>query len=200
MISLPRTIWQPLLIATICLALQIWGDPQWLRYQRALLWDGELWRFFTANFIHIGWSHWSMNMAGLALVYMLVGVQFGVWQWLFITLGSSLGVSVGLFALNPDLNWYVGFSGALHGLLVAGTVAEIYRQRGRQRGFGALLLACVAGKLAWEQWVGSLPGSAAIAGAPVVVDSHLYGAVAGLVFAAIVLVVESLTAGKLRFR
>ena len=191
MIILLRTYWQPLLIASICLVLQIWGDPHWLRYQPTLVSDGESWRFFTANFIHLGWPHWALNMAGLALVFVLVGKQFTAWQWLIVTLGSALGVGVGLFVLNPQLGWYLGFSGALHGLLVAGTLADISRHRGRQRGFGVVLLACVVGKLAWEQWIGSLPGSAAITGAPVVVDSHLYGAVAGLGCGGIVLLAKS---------
>lgn len=192
MIILLRTYWQPLLIASICLVLQIWGDPHWLRYQPTLVSDGELWRFFTANFIHLGWPHWALNMAGLALVFVLVGKQFTAWQWLIITLGSAFGVSVGLFVLNPQLGWYVGFSGTLHGLLVAGTLADVSLRSGRQRRFGALLLASVVGKLAWEQLVGSLPGSAAIAGAPVVVDSHLYGALAGLGFGGIILLAQLL--------
>lgn len=141
----------------------------------------DVWRFLTANFIHLGWSHWFLNMAGLALVYLLVGTQFSTPQWFAIIVISSLGVSVGLFALNPSLNWYVGFSGALHGLLLAGAVAEIVHQRGRERWFGGILLLCVAAKLVWEQIVGALPGSADMAGGPVVVDSHLYGAIAGLV-------------------
>jgi rhomboid family GlyGly-CTERM serine protease len=200
LISLLRTCWQPLLIASICLVLQIWGDPHWLRYQRMPVLDGELWRFFTANFIHLGWSHWALNMTGLALVFILVGKQFTAWQWLVVSLGSALGVSLGLFVLNPQLSWYVGFSGVLHGLLVAGTLADIVHHRGHQRGFGVLLLACVVGKLAWEQSVGSLPGSAAIAGAPVVVDAHLYGAVAGFVCGGIVLLVQWALAEKLRTR
>jgi rhomboid family GlyGly-CTERM serine protease len=160
--------------------VQIWGDAQWLRYQRTMVQDGELWRLFSANFIHLGWSHLTMNMAGLALIYILVGEQFTAWQWLLITLLCSLGVGVGLLLLSPQLAWYVGFSGVLHGLLVAGTTAVIGCLQGGQRIFGVVLLVCVIGKLVWEQLAGGLPGLAAISGGAVVVDAHLYGTVVGL--------------------
>jgi hypothetical protein len=35
------------------------------------------------------------------------------------------------------------------------------------------------GKLAWEQFSGPLPGSEGTAGGPVIVDSHLFGALGG---------------------
>ncbi|MEM7292717.1 MAG: rhombosortase [Pseudomonadota bacterium] len=172
---------------TLCLLLQLFGDPLSLRYQREALPLPDWWRFLSANFIHLGWSHWLLNMCGLALVQALVGYRFSASIWCAVILVSCLGVSGGLFALNPKLSWYVGFSGALHGMLAAGALADTVSSAGRQKLFGMVILACVASKLLWEQLVGSLPGSASAAGGPVVVDSHLYGAVAGILAAATVL-------------
>ncbi len=127
-----------------------------------------------------------LNMLGLGLIYQLFGHLYPAWQWLLIILISALGVSLGLLLLNPGLDWYVGFSGALHGLIIAGAVAATATYA---RGFGAVLLLCVTGKLVWEQWAGPLPGSAEAAGGNVIVDAHLYGAVAGLVYAILVLLI-----------
>ena len=44
----------------------------------------------------------------------------------------------------------------------------------------------VAGKLAWEQFAGPLPGSESGSGGPVIVDAHLYGAVGGLLAAVLI--------------
>lgn len=178
--------WLPLSIVFICLIAQIAGDFEYLRYQRTLLSSDEFWRFISAHFIHLNWTHWALNMLGFVLIYVLLGYFYPPWQWLVITLSSGLGVSVGLLLLNPELIWYVGFSGALHGLIIAVAMAATATH---ERRFGLVLLLCVVGKLVWEQWAGALPGSAEITGGPVVVDAHLYGAITGLVYAVLVLLV-----------
>ena len=47
--------------------------------------------------------------------------------------------------------------------------------------FAATLIIVIAGKLTYEQLVGSLPGTSDMSGGPVVVDAHLYGAIGGIV-------------------
>lgn len=175
-----RTHWLPLGIAAVCLILQLFAEQEAIRYQRELVISGQWWRLLSANFIHLGWGHLGMNMAGLALVYLLVGPGYTQRQWLLITVFCALGVSGGLLMFDPQLRWYVGFSGSLHGVLMAGVIVDIGRQAGRQRLISVALLVGVVAKLAWEQLVGSMPGSAELAGGPVVVNSHLYGAVAGV--------------------
>jgi hypothetical protein len=80
----------------------------------------------------------------------------------------------------------VGLSGVLHGLLVAGLLHGLMTPRRRE---SAVVLALVFAKLAYEQLAGPLPGSAATAGGAVIVDAHLYGAIAGLAGACICLFV-----------
>ncbi len=147
-----------------------------LGYRRSLVSDGEIWRLFTAHLVHLGWRHLALNGAGLALVFALY------WRWLswgrFLawTGASMLAVAVGLWVFSPQVLWYVGFSGVLHGLLVAGAVCEFHA--GRRD--GALILVLVALKLIWEQLQGPLPGVELATGGPVVVEAHLYGALGGL--------------------
>ena len=44
-----------------------------------------------------------------------------------------------------------------------------------------VILVLVFGKVAYEQMAGPMPGSEFTSGGPVVVNAHLYGAIAGLV-------------------
>ena len=67
--------------------------------------------------------------------------------------------------------------GALHGLLVCGLVAA-WREAPVEN---VVVLVLIAAKLAFEQVAGPLPGSESAAGGSVVVNAHLYGALAGAV-------------------
>jgi len=167
----------PVGLTLITVLLSLGGDSlsELLRYQADAIKAGEIWRLLTGNLVHLGWAHALMNLLGLLLIWGLFWDCFRQGQWLVITLISGLAVSLGLLFLNPQLVWYVGLSGALHGLFVAGAVGGIRRGDRRE----AILLAAIVAKLLWEQNFGTLPGSAEMAGGPVVVDAHLYGAMGG---------------------
>lgn len=168
----------PLTIFLISGGLQLVGDAATLalRFERSGIAEGELWRLLTGHLVHLGWQHLLLNLAGLGLVWFLVGSYLSIAAWL-ATLGAIvLCMDLAFWVLNPELNWYVGLSGVLHGLLLAGLVCG-WRRAPLESG---LLSAVVAAKLAWEQVAGALPGSELAAGGPVVVDAHLYGAAGGL--------------------
>ncbi len=164
-----------LCIGLLCIALQYAGLADSLRFDRESIDSGHWWLLLTGNFVHLGSSHLWMNMAGLALVVALVWQHFSALQWLLLTLFSSLVVGVCLWLFNPEIQGYVGFSGTLHGLIIAGVLADL-RIYPKSAG---ILLILVVGKLAWEQVGGALPGSESVAGGLVVVDAHLYGAIGG---------------------
>jgi len=178
----------PLVIALLVMGLALGGESATLllRFERVGIQNGEIWRLLTANFVHLGWSHALLNIAGLVLIWLLFGQRFSQTGWLIILISSLMGTTLGLLLFNPTLIWYVGLSGALHGLFIAGCVAEIklkYRM-------GIALLVILIGKILWEQFQGPLPGTSDAAGGPVIVDAHLYGALAG--FAALFLKPEPL--------
>lgn len=168
----------PLILAIVSLLLGFTGDwgRDWLRYERTLL-SEHPWRVLSAHLVHLGWSHLMLNVAGLALAWLLVGRSLSARRWLLVLVVSALAVSGGIWLFDPALQWYVGLSGVLHGVLVAGAVAGV----GRWPGEMLALLGLVSAKLVWEQFSGPLPGSELSAGGPVVVDAHLYGALAGLI-------------------
>jgi rhomboid family GlyGly-CTERM serine protease len=171
-------IWHlPVLLALICSLLALGGADltEALRYQREEILHGQLWRLLSAHLVHLGDAHLLLNLCGLGLVWALFPRELsGPAGWL-VLLCSALGVSLGLLLFDPGLIWYVGLSGVLHGLFAAGAL-RLWRERPAE---AALMLAVLAGKLLWEQLVGPLPGTSAIAGGPVVVDAHLFGAVGG---------------------
>ena len=170
--------WQlPLLLAltSSLLALADVGVDEALRYHREAILHGQVWRLLSAHLLHLGWSHLLLNLCGLALVWALfVDELAGAFGWV-VLLGSALGVGLGLLRFDPGLEWYVGLSGVLHGLFVAGAL----RRWPEQRLEASVMLAVVAGKLLWEQVMGPMPGTSAISGGNVIVDAHLFGAVGG---------------------
>jgi len=167
-----------LLIAVLMMVLQAL-PADWratLRYDRDALAAGEAWRLLTANFIHLGWSHLFLNLAGFLLIGWLFADEVSPLTWFFVLLVCCLASSLGLYWLSPEANRVVGMSGALHGLFVFGALRWVLH--GYHAGWGLLL--AVAAKLIWEQTNGSMPLSAGIVGAPVITDAHLWGAIGGL--------------------
>jgi len=155
-----------------------------LRYDRVWLGQGELWRMVSGHFAHLSWSHLLLNSAGLALVWFLVGRTYTASSWLLIVVCSLVTIDLAFWFMHPELYWYVGMSGLLHGLLMAAIVGR-WRWRPMDSETLVLLLLVVA-KISWEQFAGPVPGSAATAGGPVVVNAHLYGAVGGILGALLI--------------
>lgn len=155
------------------------GDPvrHALRFDHAAIANGQWWRVLTGHLVHLGPSHMVLNLAALVLGYLLCGDMFGFARWLLILFGVCLGISAGLYLFDPGLVWYVGLSGALHGLLVAGALEML--RRGER--IGAVLLALLVVKIAWEQTMGPVPWTAEASGGPVVVDAHFFGTLSGFV-------------------
>ncbi len=165
-------------LAVAAIVLQLGGDGvrDALAYNRDALEAGQLWRLVGGHFVHLGWSHLLLNLAGLALVSWLVGHAFGGLHWLYVAFVSIAAIDAGFWFLYRELDWYVGLSGLLHGLLAAGLLRGV-ASRDRE----AMILAMfVTAKLVWEQIVGPLPGSESSSGGTVIVDAHLYGALGGL--------------------
>lgn len=175
-------IWHlPLLLAIASGLLAGLGDTATveLRYQRMAILDGQWWRLFSAHLVHLGWSHWALNMAGLVLVWALLEQELaGVFGWL-VVLGSALVIGLGLLQFDPALHWYVGLSGVLHGLFAAGAL----RRWSLEPRAATIMLTVLAAKLVWEQFAGAMPGTGALAGGAVIVDAHLFGAIGGVLTA-----------------
>ncbi len=160
------------------LLLPMLSSENWqtmLEYQRLGVTGGEFWRLISGHLVHLGWGHLLMNLLGFWLIYHLffrdgMPETTCIYGLIFLTLSTSAG----LFLLSTSIDWYRGFSGILHGLLVWALLREI-----RQHPTNAVLLLLLIAKLIWEQLSGPIPGSEAIAKGRVIVDAHLYGGLSG---------------------
>jgi len=159
-------------------------DParELLRYDRASIEAGEIWRLLSGHFAHLGFTHLALNLAGLILVWALVGSRLSSAVWMAVTDFVVAFISGSFWFLDENLTWYVGLSGLLHGLLISGACVGLTRWRGES----ITLLTLVFGKIIYEQLSGPLPGSEMTSGGPVVVNAHLYGAIAGLIIGSII--------------
>jgi rhomboid family GlyGly-CTERM serine protease len=168
----------PAIIFGISIIIMLAGEPgkEWLRYDRVWIGQGEAWRFLSGHFAHLSWSHLALNGAGLLLIWFLIGQAYTFSTWIQITLITIATIDIAFWYLNPELYWYVGMSGLLHGLLVAGIIPRL---RSLDIETGILLLLLIA-KIGYEQFNGPVPGSETTSGGPVVVDAHLYGALGGV--------------------
>jgi rhomboid family GlyGly-CTERM serine protease len=145
-----------------------------LSYDRVALAQGQCWRLLSAHLVHLNLTHALLNCAGLVLLWMLLAREFSPRRWLWIVLAASALIDAGLWFLRPEVRWYVGASGVLHGVLAAGAVA-LYR---RGEALGAALLLMLIVKLVYEQH----SGASVFAGdLPLVPDAHLFGALGGLI-------------------
>src|SRR5580692_1721019 len=150
---------------------------QLLRYDRVALAAGEWWRLLTAHVVHLDTRHALLNCLGLALMWALFAREYSPRQWVPIVLGAMVAIDAGLWLGDSTVLWYVGSSGALHGIMAAGVLAHL--RTGERDGW--ILAAALVLKLAYEHWVGALPFSGRD---PVVVDAHLYGVLGGVAMAA----------------
>jgi len=175
----PAASWViPAIIIVLSTLIMLGGNAasEWLRYDRVWIGQGEAWRLISGHVTHLGWSHLVLNSVGLLLVWFLVGGAQRIRDWLLVITVSVASIDLGFWLLSPELLWYVGMSGVLHGILAAGLVPRLRKMQPETAVLAALLVA----KITWEQVGGPMPGSESTSGGPVVVAAHLYGALGGV--------------------
>jgi rhomboid family GlyGly-CTERM serine protease len=148
-----------------------------LRYERLAVLQGEAWRLVTGHLVHADVVHVGWNVVGVLLVGFLFARDYSPAQWLVVLFASVVAIDLGFLLLEPRLEWYVGFSGVLHGWMAAGLVAWLHRSRDP---LTWLVAALFVAKLAWEHHAGALPFTAESLSLPVVHEAHTYGAIGGL--------------------
>lgn len=149
-----------------------------LRYERTALTHYQWWRLIGAHWVHLNLRHALLNCAGLVLLWILFAREFSPRRWLWIVAASVLCIDAGLWFLRPGVEWYLGASGVLHGVLAAGACA--WYRRGDALGAALLLLLVV--KMIYEQNTGA---SVFEHDLPLVPDAHLFGALGGVLAACV---------------
>lgn len=171
---------ETMLYTLICLVIYLL-EPQasyWLAYYHTGIEQFELWRLVTATFCHTNFNHLAMNLLGLVITLALFIDTFKKTLLLPIIIFNSLFIAIVLFFLDSDVIWYVGFSGVLHGLFSFAVMNDI---AAKDR-WGYLLGGGLLIKVSYEQLYGAQQSTIDMIGAPVLVNAHLYGVVAGIIF------------------
>lgn len=150
----------------------------------------ESWRCLTCHFAHLGGWHLPLNLAALIILAGIAqfhGRQGGVaLAFSLALLAGMLGVCLGLGWRDDGVNWYVGLSGALHGVFawlvldMAMEPASLRHWRGRLAS-GLYLLGLVKALLD----AGAPVGAPGLAGIPMAPPAHLYGFLGGTLWAAL---------------
>ncbi|MCQ9085023.1 rhombosortase [Vibrio harveyi] len=160
------------IISVICLILQFEPMASLTEWHAYNIRHGEWWRIVTGNLTHTNFAHLGMNLAGL----WIIGFIFRPTVRNFLIVFIILCAFVGAMNLFTNMSVYVGLSGVLHGLFGFWALSEVFD--GRRSSM--LLVGGLITKIAWEQFYGPSTSTAAMIGARVAVDVHLFGAIGGL--------------------
>ena len=151
-----------------------------LRWDRVALTEFDWWRLWTGHLIHASWPHVGLNLMGLVLIAWLFPEPKSLREHCLRFAWLALFISVAMFSL-PDLGWYVGLSGVLHGSFVFG-LWWLWRRGDR---LALVLLLGLLFKLGWEHLHGPLTSDEDLVGVPVLTQAHSFGAIgAGIWLAA----------------
>ncbi|QDH69386.1 rhombosortase [Marilutibacter alkalisoli] len=143
-----------------------------LALDRPMLEAGQLWRLWTGHLVHVDPAHAGLNLTALVMLAVVAVRSQAMGRLLLASLVLMPVISIGVLLLLPDLQWYAGLSGLLHGWL-----AWLLVQR---RGIVAVVgLALLGLKLWWEMSSGAVGGT----GVSVTTEAHRLGAAGGLVLA-----------------
>ncbi|MCG8311837.1 MAG: rhombosortase [Pseudomonadales bacterium] len=166
-----------LLLAIVVLNLLPETTHQQLNLKHSPINAGEWWRLFSCHLLHLSVNHTLLNFVGYLFVTFSFRDEVSPAREILILLISAIGVGAGIYYLNPEMYSYVGLSGAIYGVLVAFILIGLNRTPTLSLAF----LTFIIGKFIFEYING---GSAAqteeFIGGKVATDSHLYGALSGI--------------------
>lgn len=188
----------PLFITAISVVLALVdGEAQDIfPYNLSAIQDGQIWRFLSGHFIHLGWSHFALNISGLLAVWFVFGRYMPAKIWILAFISLALAISSAFYLRNPELVQYVGLSGVLYGVLVIVLInILIGADRARHARFfyygSIVILLYVFGRILYEQIYGQIAFSTKATGGNVIVDAHLYGVISGIIFSAFLLFIRN---------
>lgn len=168
-------------VVSISACLQIFKDQ--FIYWRVDIFP-EIWRLWTAHWVHVGWIHFALNMlAFMCLPFIFPRAR--VWHFVALLLVLPPLISLSFYYFLADIEAYAGLSGVLHGMFTA--IAIVHLLYRKERMFASLVLFLILGKLIWENTFGE-SATAELIGSPVLVEAHLLGVIWGIVIAALYLI------------
>jgi membrane associated rhomboid family serine protease len=141
----------------------------------SLVAQGQVWRIFTAMFLHVSILHIGLNMLSLFFIGSVVEVFYGKWRYLAIYLLSGIIGGIVTYFLVPDNVISAGASGAIFG--VFGALGVFYLMN--RRALGAYGRSAI---LNWVFWLG-LNLVWGFSDTSIGILDHIGGLVAGIIIA-----------------
>ncbi|PCJ36955.1 MAG: rhombosortase [Moraxellaceae bacterium] len=172
--------WFSFLVIAIVLTLSILGESatQALSLHRSMIDNGEWWRIITGQVVHLSVNHTLLNAMGYIILCFGFRKEVSATEEMLALIVSMFGVGFGIYLFNPEISWYVGLSGAIYGLLISNVMIGAKRTPT----LSALFLFFIVTKIIYEQFfAGPDRATEALIGGEVAIDSHLYGALTGLI-------------------
>ena len=166
-----RAVATPLVLAVVFLAGWYWAD-HW-QLDRAAVEDGRWWLLISGQFTHQTVSHGLSNFVAVLVAAAVAPIWLNRWPGLLLVLGLALGVGVGVWLNNPEIDIYRGFSGVGHGWLMIAFAWSPFMSPW----FKVLVLAGIQLKVIWEDstFHEFAQFSGYFSDAEVLTDAHWYG-------------------------
>ena len=151
----------------------------YFQFDRSMITTGEYWRLFTCHFLHLSSYHLIMNLLGLGMVIYILNLHESWLVHFIFILFNTLFVSFFLLFFAPDLQWYVGLSGILHGLFIF----ALYSSPHYSYWIKAVIYTSIVAKILWEYspYYDDMSSFDNIGGR-VEYRAHFYGVLAGVTF------------------
>lgn len=173
-------------ILVITLVLQLPDLKSFFTLDRLAFEEGQYWRVLTGNIVHTNLVHWAMNLSALFLVFSIFKPKLLEFE----IIGSLLCLFVGFSILYwTEIAIYSGLSGVIHGLFGYYTIKEILLKKADL--ISLLMFILLIAKIVYEQNFGSSQQTTEMIGAMVAIDSHLYGAISGVVISLLTVFIKS---------
>lgn len=173
----------PIFIISIWLLFSFGGDSAMalFQFERNAILNGEFWRLLTGHFVHNNWTHLFLNMTGFIVIWFLTKDYLSFLSWCIVIVTSAFFTSLCILFFMINIEWYLGFSGVLHAIFIAGVLAGI--KKGYKEAY--ILLLILAVKIIWEQKMGGIT-STLLENETILIDAHLYGIICGILAFALV--------------
>ncbi|MFT5063196.1 MAG: rhomboid family GlyGly-CTERM serine protease [Gammaproteobacteria bacterium] len=142
-------------------------------------------RWLTAHYVHLGANHALMNVAAALMLMRIFRDVWERWHWWVLAIVMPTSICATFYVVDYNLSWYVGLSGALHGWF-AWCCVLLWK---REKGFVFIGVIGLLLKLGIEHYYPSSLPSEDMIGGSVITLAHRLGALYGLIFALLAVVI-----------